>query len=95
MPPGLYEQVTVAAEAAGRSMNSEILHRLGGTFDVRWQEYIAKLDERERREREALELWQNDPAWKEWVRENLPKMKLKDGTTIGEHMKKLGKEWKD
>ena len=72
LPPELHQQLKDAAEAAGRSMNEEILLRLGCSFDPQiagWMEdYVAKLKEEQRqlkeeRRRQFLEQNSKNPEW--------------------------------
>jgi len=55
MPEGVRQKVEAAAEKAERSMNSEILYRLGQTFGEEWQRFIAGVEEKEKTEKERLE----------------------------------------
>jgi hypothetical protein len=72
LPPELHQQLKDAADAAGRSMNEEILLRLRCSFDPQiagWMEdYVAKLKEEQRqlkeeRRRQFLEQNSNNPEW--------------------------------
>jgi hypothetical protein len=70
VPPDTYQQIADAAETAGRSMNAEILYRLGRTFDPRWADYIAKIDAEERRYQEFLKS-DLPPALKEQIADQI------------------------
>jgi hypothetical protein len=52
MPEALRQKIEAEAEKAERSMNSEILYRLGQTFGEEWQRFINGVEEREKREQE-------------------------------------------
>jgi hypothetical protein len=52
LPEALRQKLEAEAEEAGRSMNSEILWRLGQTFSEQWQRFIAGVEERERKAEE-------------------------------------------
>jgi hypothetical protein len=59
VPPGLYQQLKANADAAGRSMNEEIVLQLQRTYDRRVMDYIINielLDEEEHRAQEYLDL---------------------------------------
>jgi hypothetical protein len=48
------------AERAKRSLNSEVLWRLGQTFSPEWQRFLAGIAEEQDRQRDVVErLWQN------------------------------------
>jgi hypothetical protein len=68
LPPDMYQQITDAAEIAGRSMNTEIIYRLGETLDPRWQEYVAAIEEEERLAQESMERLRQNPRLMEQVR---------------------------
>ena len=52
LPEGLRQQLEAEAEKAERSINSEILWRLGQTFGEKWQAFIAGVEAREKAEEE-------------------------------------------
>jgi hypothetical protein len=52
MPEALRQRLATEAEKANRSLNSEVLWRLGQTFGEEWQRFIAGVEERERGEEE-------------------------------------------
>jgi len=52
MPEGLRQKIEAEAANAERSMNSEILYRLGQTFGEEWQRFISRVEEREKGEQE-------------------------------------------
>jgi hypothetical protein len=76
MPEVLRQKIEVEAGKAERSMNSEILYRLGQTFGDEWQRFIAGVEERERNEQEhrqkMVEQLLQDPKFVAWI-DQLPK----------------------
>jgi hypothetical protein len=52
MPEALRQRLATEAEKANRSLNSEVLWRLGQTFGEEWQRFIAGVEKRERTEQE-------------------------------------------
>ncbi len=69
MPEGLRQKIEAEAKAAERSMNSEILWRLGQTFGEEWQRFIAGVEERERSEQERYDQMMQDPKMQKTLRE--------------------------
>jgi hypothetical protein len=61
MPEALRQKIEAEAGKANRSMNSEILWRLGQTFEEKWQRFIAGVEDRAKRDRESLERFLQDP----------------------------------
>lgn len=61
MPEALRQELAIAAEKANRSLNSEVLYRLGQTFSEEWQRFIAGVEERERSEQEWRQRMLQDP----------------------------------
>ena len=61
LPEGLRKQLDVAAEKSKRSLNSEILWRLGQTFGKEWMEFVGEIEEQERNEKERAERFLNNP----------------------------------
>ncbi len=62
MPEGLRQKLEAEAEKSGRSMNSEILWRLGHSFSPEWQDAIAKVVKREKEAEEFKERMMQSPA---------------------------------
>jgi hypothetical protein len=62
MPEGLRQKLEDEAEKAERSMNSEILWRLGHTFSAEWQGLIAVVEEREKKVEELGQRMMENPA---------------------------------
>jgi hypothetical protein len=79
LPEALRRQLVAEAEAAKRSLNSEILWRLGQTFSERWQKFIAGIAEEEDQRQEFLKRLQANPDFQEtlWkiIQANPPKRK--------------------
>jgi hypothetical protein len=67
MPEGLRQQIEADAEKANRSMNSEILWRLGQTFSEPWQRFIAGMERQEKDTQEFRERLLQDPKFVEFV----------------------------
>ncbi len=61
MVEGLRAKLANAAEKNGRSLNSEILWRLGQTFDEEWGRLATQMEEREKRDQDFLERIRQDP----------------------------------
>jgi hypothetical protein len=60
LPEGLRRQLEAEAQKSERSINSEILWRLGQTFGAEWRLFIAQAEDRERIKQEAVDrLWQD------------------------------------
>jgi len=56
LPEALRQRLAAAAEEADRSLNSEILWRLGHTFaGEKWDEFVAEAEEQEKHRQEMLE----------------------------------------
>jgi Arc-like DNA binding domain len=62
MPEGLRQKLEAEAEKAERSINSEILWRLGHTFSAEWQGLIAVVEEREKKVEELGQRMMQNPA---------------------------------
>ena len=61
------------AEKASRSLNSEILYRLGQTLGDDWQRFITRKEERQRTEEEQRQRWLQDPKIQKAVWEAIKK----------------------
>ena len=61
MPEALRTTIAVEAAKAGRSLNSEILHRLGLTLDEKWQRFVAGIEKEEKSVAELRERVINSP----------------------------------
>jgi hypothetical protein len=55
MPEGLRQKIEAEAEKANRSMNSEILWRLGQTFGQEWQEFLSRVEAKEKTKQEQIQ----------------------------------------
>jgi translation initiation factor 2 alpha subunit (eIF-2alpha) len=73
MVEGLRTKLVNAAEKNGRSLNSEILWRLGQTFDEEWGRLSTAMEEREKRDQDLLERFRQDPAMQKSLAEMLAK----------------------
>jgi hypothetical protein len=61
MPEALRTTIAVEAAKAGRSLNSEILYRLGLTLDEKWQRFVAGIENEEKKVAELRERVINSP----------------------------------
>ena len=61
MPETLRTTIAVEAAKAGRSLNSEILYRLGLTLDEQWQRFVAGIEKEEKSVAELCERVINSP----------------------------------
>jgi hypothetical protein len=77
MPEELRKRLAEEAEGNQRSLNSEILWRLGQTFDQVVREYIAQREEQEKREREMIDRAMQDPEQRKRLAEIISKMPKK------------------
>lgn len=78
MPEALRQRLAAEAEKANRSLNSEVLWRLGQTFGEEWQRFIAGVEEREKREKELREQLYQDPEFQKWVDRKMAELMEKD-----------------
>jgi hypothetical protein len=62
LPDHLRLKLTEVAQSADRSVNAEILWRLELSLAPEWLDFVAKVEERERRERTVLERLRQDPS---------------------------------
>ncbi len=65
------------AEHNKRSLNSEILWRLGQTMDNRWLEYVAVLERQEASDKELIERMRANPETRALLSELIGKMRKK------------------
>jgi|SRR5215469_11471176 len=76
LPDALRAQLAAEAEKNARSLNGEILFRLGQTMSDQWQEFIAGQVQREADEREWAEQITQSPQFQEmlakFIREQNP-----------------------
>ena len=84
LPEALRKQLDVAAEKSNRSLNSEILWRLGQTFGKEWMEFVGEMEQRERDDKETLDRLMNNPQ----LRQTLWKI-------VGEQFPDLAKQRKN
>ena len=64
LPEALRRQLASEAEKAQRSLNSEILWRLGRTLTPEWREFIAETERTEREIADRFEEFKNKPEIK-------------------------------
>ena len=76
MPEALRRKLASAAEKNARSLNSEILWRLGQTLGEEWGRFVAGMEDQERRDQEFLERMKQNPkmqkAMAEIITEHFP-----------------------
>jgi hypothetical protein len=65
LPEGLRRQLEAEAQKSKRSINSEILWRLGQTFGEEWRRFITGVEELERTEQERMDRLMQDPKVQE------------------------------
>jgi translation initiation factor 2 alpha subunit (eIF-2alpha) len=68
LPEGLRQALAAEAEEANRSLNSEILWRLGRTLGEEWQRFIAGVEQREKDDQERMDQMRQDPKFQESLR---------------------------
>jgi hypothetical protein len=73
MTEGLRRKLANAAEQNARSLNSEILWRLGQTFDAEWQELVEDMEDRAKREQEFLDRMAENPRMQKTLAELIAK----------------------
>ncbi len=73
MPEGLRQKLEAEADKSERSINSEILWRLGQTFGEEWQRFIAGVEEQERSEQERVDELLQNPKVREAARQIVAK----------------------
>ena len=78
MPEALRTTIAVEAAKAGRSLNSEILYRLGLTLDEKWQRFVAGVEEQEHRDQELLDRALENPKLQETLRNVIARMRKKE-----------------
>jgi hypothetical protein len=78
MPEALRTTIAVEAAKAGRSLNSEILYRLGLTLDEKWQRFVAGVEEQEHSDQELLDRALENPKLQETLRNVIARMRKKE-----------------
>jgi Arc-like DNA binding domain len=68
LPESLRRTLANEAEKANRSLNAEILWRLGQTLSEDWQRFIVGLEVREREEEELRERIMQNPEMQETLK---------------------------
>jgi len=84
LPEALRKQLDDAAGKSNRSLNSEILWRLGQTFGKEWMAFVGEMEEQERNDQEVLDRLMNNPQ----LRQTLWKI-------VGEQFPHLARQRKD
>jgi hypothetical protein len=77
LPEGLRQSLANEAEKANRSLNSEVLWRLGRSLGPEWEELVQKAEEREKREDELIERLRRDPEFRARLAKLPPEAKRK------------------
>lgn len=77
LPEAMRKQIAADAERNKRSLNSEILWRLGQTMDNRWVEYVAVLERQEASDKEFIERMRANPETRALLSELVAKMRKK------------------
>jgi hypothetical protein len=67
MPEALRHELEAAAQKANRSLNSEVLWRLGQTFGDEWQRFIAGVETREKKAQEIRDRVLQDPELEKFL----------------------------
>ena len=75
MPEALRATVAVEAAKAGRSLNAEILYRLGLTLGEKWQRFVAGIEEEERSDQELLNRALENPKLQDTLRNIIASMR--------------------
>jgi len=78
MPEALRETLAAEAEKANRSLNSEILWRLGLTLSEDWQRFIAGVEAREKSDRQFIDQILQDPKTRKALEEIVAAMPEKE-----------------
>ena len=78
MPEALRTTIAVEAAKAGRSLNAEILHRLGLTLGEQWERFAAGIEEEERSDNELLNRALENPKLQETLRNIIVGMRKKE-----------------
>src|SRR5262249_18091484 len=84
LPEGLRQQLANEAERTNRSLNSEILYRLGQTLSPEWRKFIGEHEAIERQQQEQIEAALRDPRTQETLRKIFSEMRYKDGRKVFE-----------
>jgi hypothetical protein len=79
---GLRQKLEAEADKSERSINSEILWRLGQTFGEEWQRFVARMEERERSEQELRNRMMQDPEIQQWFTNAIAKFHKKTGREV-------------
>jgi hypothetical protein len=77
LPEAMRKQIATEAERNKRSLNSEILWRLGETMDSRWVDYVAALERQEAADKEFIERMRANPETRALLSEIVSKMRKK------------------
>jgi hypothetical protein len=67
LPEALRKRLSQDAEKNERSLNSEILYRLGQTYEPAWQEFIAGIERKEEADREVVDRLLQDPGFRDQI----------------------------
>jgi hypothetical protein len=87
MPEALRQNLAVEAERNQRSLNGEIVWRLGQTFGEDWQKFIAQVEQAEAERKAATEALVSDPETLKKVYEVLDRITPDWRTTLPDRKK--------
>lgn len=79
MPEALRQGLAAQAEKNKRSLNSEILWRLGQTMDERWQEFIGASERQKQDDEEFIARMLADPKHQASIERIVSKMMKNEG----------------
>jgi hypothetical protein len=93
LPDSLRDSLNKSAEAADRSLNSEIVWRLTQSLAPEWPAFIASIEQREQSERLLLEALRQSPEAMSHVQEVMRQMRdnlVKENRQLGKELREQG-----